>query len=142
MSVTFKVDGKSPKKDGSQSMWGKNSEALNIVNLREAAYKASQETNQPLFTEHTRIELTMHINQNEIETIGDLDNFITGVCDALQPADPRANLHKTIQESPISPLEPILYHTDAKVMKIHAKKIPTKDTNHYTITVTQLNLNK
>ena len=140
MSITFKVSGKPPKKDGSSSMWGKKSEATNIINLRNAAYQARIQSNQPIFTGKTRIELNMYINQNEIENIGDLDNFITGICDALQRADPRANIHPTIQtESIISPTEPLIILTDAKVYEIHAKKTPTTDPeNHYKITVTQI----
>jgi len=36
MSITFNVNGKPPKKDGSSS-WSKKSEAINIVNLSSKA---------------------------------------------------------------------------------------------------------
>ena len=96
MSVEFKVQGKPPKKDGANSMWGKKSEAQNIVNLSKAAISARNELNITPFTGRVSIELTIYADNAVIESMGDLDNFITGICDGLQAADPRANMQDLI----------------------------------------------
>ena len=132
MSISFKVQGKPPKKDGSSSMWGKKSEASNIVNLRNAAIKAREGQNIGLLSSRICIDLTIYANEKEIESMGDLDNFVTGICDSLQAADPRANMQDFIQkECIVNPLQPVLFYTDAKVFEINAKKIPIKGNNGY-----------
>ena len=130
MLVEFKVQGKPPKKDGASSMWGKASEAENIVNLRNAALKARDELGIGPFTGKVGIELTMYVEEKVIESLGDLDNFITGVCDGLQAADPRANMHETIFKG-CSPYEPVLFFSDAKVYDIHARKVPIEGKEGY-----------
>jgi len=132
MGISFKVQGKPPKKDGASSMWGKKSEALNIVNLRNAAIKARERQNTELFKGRIGIDLTIYANEKEIESMGDLDNFVTGICDALQAADPRANMQDVIQnECIVNPYQPILFYTDSKVFEINAKKIPIKEIDGY-----------
>jgi len=132
MSIGFKVQGKPPKKDGSNSMWGKKSESMNIVNLRNAAAEAMKVQGIRPFNDRIRIELTIYASEKEIETIGDLDNFITGICDGLQAADPRAKMHDLVKsECIIDPLQPVLFYTDSKVFEIIAKKVPIKENNGY-----------
>lgn len=132
MSISFKVQGKPPKKDGSSSMWGKKSEALNIVNLRNAATEAMEENDVGPFIGRIGINLTIISSEKEIESMGDLDNFMTGICDGLQAADPRAKIHDLVKsECIISPLQPILFYTDAKVFEINAKKVPIDENNGY-----------
>jgi len=132
MSISFKVQGKPPKKDGSSSMWGKKSEALNIVNLRNAAIKAREDQNTGLFSSRIGIDLIIYASEKEIESMGDLDNFVTGICDGLQAADPRAKMQDVIKnECIVDPLQPVLFYTDAKVFEINAKKIPVKENNGY-----------
>ncbi len=138
MSVEFKVQGKPPKKDGANSMWGKKSEAQNIVNLRKAATTARNEINITPFTGRVSIELTIYADNAVIESMGDLDNFITGICDGLQAADPRANMQDLILNEG-TPYQPVLYHTDAKVCNIQAKKIPIENQDtYYTVKVMEL----
>jgi len=70
---------------------------------------------------------------NKIFRVGDLDNFITGVCDGLQAADPRAG-GKTIwvKEAPpeIQPNECIAIKDDCYVVQIQAEKVGD-DSDHY-----------
>ena len=141
MLISFRVPGKPPKKDGSSSMWGKKSEALNIVNLRNAAAKAMDKEGIGPMPGRISIYLTIYASEEEIESMGDLDNFVTGICDGLQAADPRANMHEFVKrECIIDPLLPILYYTDAKVFEINAKKVPIDETNgYYEIKIKALN---
>lgn len=124
MRIKFHVKGKPPKKDGANSMWGKKSEAKNIVNLRNAASEAKENSElvEPL-NSHVSLNLNIYAPEIELERMGDLDNFITGVCDGLQAADPRANIHEIIQqECEVDPRVHLLLFTDAKVLEIKAKK--------------------
>ena len=128
MKIEFQVEGKPPKKDGANSMWGKNSEAQNIVNLRNAAFRKREETIKEPFHSRVSLELIINAPESELERMGDLDNFITGVCDGLQAADPRAKMSEVItQESIIDPRIPLLLFTDAKVFEISAKKVKSQE---------------
>lgn len=140
MELTFLVKGKPPKKDGAQSMWGKKSEAFNIVNLRNSAFKTREEKDSGLFTSHLCLELEIYAPEGELERIGDLDNFITGICDGLQSADPRANIHEIIQkESRIDPRTPLLFYTDAIIYEIKAKKLVENESEgYYRVTIKEL----
>jgi len=138
MSVEFKVQGKPPKKDGSNSMWGKKSEAQNIVNLRKAAITARNEIDTSPYTGRVSIELTIYADNSVIESMGDLDNFITGICDGLQAADTRAKMQGLILNE-CEPYQPVLYYTDAKVYNIQARKIPIENQDtYYTVKVKEL----
>jgi len=139
MFVEFRVQGKPPKKDGASSMWGKASEADNIVNLRKAAVKATDGLGVGPFTGRLGIELSIYAEEKVIESMGDLDNFITGICDGLQAADPRANMHERILDE-CNPYEPILFYSDSKVYDIHARKIPVegREEGYYELKVFEL----
>ena len=80
MSISFKVQGKPPKKDGSSSMWGKKSEALNIVNLRNAATEAMEENDVGPFIGRIGINLTIisseKLNLDRIKHIWDSDTIV------------------------------------------------------------------
>lgn len=140
MFLTFKVQGKPPKKDGSSSMWGKKSEISNLVNLRNSAYEANKINEYKLFEGKLSIDLTIFSNQKQIESMGDLDNFVTGICDGLQSADPRANMsEEIIQKSLISPKKPLLFYSDAKVYEIVARKVSIQEENgFYELTVKEI----
>ena len=113
-----------PKKDGAQSMWGKPGEALRLVKLRQKALESFR-GNPPLIR---NIKLTIKIYVGRINTMhtGDLDNFITGICDGLMQADVKANMH-SIWSKPeyeaIHPSKPIAIDDDSHVVYIEAAKI-------------------
>ena len=140
MKIEFQVEGKPPKKDGANSMWGKNSEAKNIVNLRNAAFRKREETIKEPFYSRVSLELIINAPESELERMGDLDNFITGVCDGLQAADPRAKMNEIIvQDSFIDPRLPLLLFTDAKVFEISAKKVKSQEmTRNYIVRLEEL----
>jgi len=111
-------------------MWGKKSEAQNIVNLRKAAITARNELNITPFTGRVCIELTIYAENGVIESMGDLDNFITGICDGLQAADPRAKMQDLILKE-CTPSQPVLFYSDAKVFNIQARKIQIENQDTY-----------
>jgi len=76
----FQVKGLPPKKDGAQSMWGKPSEAKRLVALRQAAFQALKE--QLPLQSNIKLTLNIHLPVNN-RSIGDLDTFVTGLCDGL-----------------------------------------------------------
>jgi len=73
-----------------------------------------------------RIRLVVHIGRKNDRSIGDLDNFITGVCDGLMRADPRASLDPLWARPEHSEIHPIRTATvvdDSQVVQIEATKI-------------------
>ena len=138
--VRARAEGKPPKKDGANSMWGKKSEAPNIVNLRNAAFRKREETIKTPFNSRVSLDLVIYAPESELERMGDLDNFITGVCDGLQGADARAKMHEIIsRESEVDPRLPLLLYTDAKVFEITAKKRESQDMGwHYKIRLNEI----
>jgi hypothetical protein len=133
----FKVEGLPPKKDGAQSMWGKPLEARRLMILRHAAFKAFK--GQPPLKTNIKLTLKIHIPVNN-KSIGDLDTFVTGVCDGLMAAprkgilDPIWDLDRTWENGEllgvdggdavsIHPSKTIAIVDDSEVVSIQAKKI-------------------
>ena len=129
MRLEFAVKGHPPKKHGEKSMWSRKDEAPFVAVLREKALEARTKSGfNDCFQSNITLELAMFVPQSQIESIGDLDNFITGVCDSLQSAYPSVfpYMHSIFQEpsrKKIDPRYPILFEDDAKIMTITAKKI-------------------
>ncbi|EGL84191.1 hypothetical protein CathTA2_0251 [Caldalkalibacillus thermarum TA2.A1] len=67
----------------------------------------------------------IYLPQTKIERAGDLDHFITGICDGLRAAHPRVQPHpvfKTSVNKEIDPFRPLLIEDARKVMAITAWK--------------------
>ena len=114
-----------PKKDGAESMWNKPTEAARLVQLRLAASE-SMKGSQP-FGKNVRLSIEVFLEDPESKTAGDLDSYITGVCDGLMSAHPKAKLD-TIWNLPelahIHPRKTIGLEDDSAVISIYADKIP------------------
>lgn len=88
MRVEFTVAGIPPKKDGASSMWGKPSVIPLIKALRIGALAARGD--RPAFDEPVHLRLVVRSpgrsgrDARARRADSDLDNFVTGVCDALQ----------------------------------------------------------
>lgn len=124
MIIDFTVKDLPPKKDGSQSMWGKPIEVERLIALRKAAFQALEE-HQPL-NSNIKLTLNIHIGPVNNRSIGDLDTFIAGVCDGLMAAASNSKLdpiwiRPELQH--IHPKETIAIVDDSHVIDIHAKKI-------------------
>ena len=78
------------------------------------------------FRENIRLDLEVYIGRKNSRLAGDLDNYVTGVCDGLMAAHPRAKLHETwaVESSPdIRPQHSIAILDDFSIMEISAKKL-------------------
>lgn len=135
MKVNFKVEGKPPKKDGSQSLWsGKSNQAPLVFELRKKALKAKKEAKMnECFQGLVRIEIKIyspHITTNDYhQHVGDLDNLVAGIFEAIQPASKNETLmyHPIFDEIPeIAPSIPLLIDDDSKIVSINAEKIKSE----------------
>ncbi len=142
MRVEFKVMGRPPRKHGEKSMWARCDEAPFVASLRTEALEARLKSgyNRP-FDSLVALELRVFVPKSKLESIGDLDSFITGVCDSLQPADPKVSpyLDETLQglREEARPNYALLITNDAKVVSINAKKVAKEENEklHYKVAI-------
>lgn len=129
MHIRFTVNGRPPKKHGEKSMWARDDEAPRIVSLREKALEVRTKLGiNDCFRTLVSLELRIFVPKSRLESIGDLDNFITGVCDGLQAADSKVlpYLNRVFSEprrEGIDPKKALVIENDSKVVSILAKKI-------------------
>ncbi len=113
-----------PKKDGAQSMFGKPLEAKRLVKLRQAALEAFR--GQPPLRSNIKLSIKVYVGQVNNMSTGDLDNFVTGICDGLMQADMRAKMD-SIWSKPgmedIHPSKTIAIVDDSQVVHIEAIKV-------------------
>ena len=105
-------------------MWAKPTESRRLTLLRQAATEAF--AGAPPLAREIRITLRVHVGPINDERTGDLDNFITGVCDGLMPADPRSKLEKgwsKPEHTEIHPDRTIGIKDDSQVIQVDAKKV-------------------
>lgn len=131
--VEFIVNDLPPKKDGANSMWRKPAEIPRIISLRLAAWNAIKKFDVPLGLIH--MKLWVHAQPHH----GDLDNFITGICDGLMAAHPLSIKH--VQNAvwadlpaPVAPDKHILFEDDAMITKIEAERIKPDNNFYYELT--------
>jgi hypothetical protein len=133
MRIEFTVEGRPPKKHAEKSMWARDDEARFVVRLREKAFEARSKADLGgCFSSLVSLELTVFAPKSRLESMGDLDSFITGICDGLQAADPKvlSHLHKIFQDSErekIHPRHALLIDNDAKVVSIVARKVALEE---------------
>ena len=154
--IQFEVRGLPPKKHRKNgSMWRTDAEKLRV--LRKAALGAIEPLVQPDFikgepyfkkNEKIRLTLCVHVeSQKEAgsgETgSGDLDNFVSGVCDGLMKAHRNALVWIGKDEEPwpndcIHPSKALAFEDDKQVMEICAKKVVHDGDDWYEIEVEEL----
>ena len=120
MKVQFTVQGLPPKKDGANSMWGKREETPKIVALRKEASKAF--AGRPPLRTNIRLTVRAYVGPTNTSSTGDLDNFLTGICDGLQAAHPRAHVLGDYDDV-IRPSKVIGIVNDTDIIEIHAHKM-------------------
>jgi hypothetical protein len=121
-SIDFTVEGQlPPKKDGTNSMWGEHGNFQRLRALRQAAEVAMK--GQDPLRRNINLTLEVHCGSSDVRP-GDLDNFITGVCDGLQKASARCKPNQRWREAPskIGPQRAIGFENDAEVVSISASK--------------------
>ena len=130
VSVAFRVDGyMPPKKDGANSMWGKAGARTLLKALRTSAAEAM--AGREPFDEPVELELTVRTGTVKATELwarrsgGDLDNFITGVCDGLQAAYPGWRMSEEwadVREA-AQPDRPLVFTDDSWVRRIVAEAV-------------------
>ncbi|SRR5258708_432633 len=149
MRISFTVHSTPPKKYGSGgdlSMWGQASEVPKIIALRRDAFAVMQKEGfTKCFHSYVKLEFTLFVPTRQLKSIGDLDNFINGVCNSLQAADRNAlpHIHKDfhrLEHKNIHPSKPLVIEDDKYIISINAKKIDQDEEKpvqeiYYTITV-------
>ncbi len=124
MEYILEIDGLPPKKDGANSMWNKDKGEINEVNkLIKLRNEALSKLKGKVIESNLKLTLKVYLKKNN-KTKGDLDNFLTGICDGLMVA------HKGAKISPkfkgldkINPEEVRFIVDDFKIIEIIAKKI-------------------
>ena len=124
--LSFRVAGLPPKKDGANSMWRKRSEVQRVLDLRRAARDEVGEGWTPL-NEPFHLELVVHVGSENSRAVGDLDNMVTGVLDALQKAHPRTPVEdEPVWQRPeaegVRPREFAVIEDDVHAVRISAEK--------------------
>ena len=129
MRLQFRITGYPPKKNGAQSMFGKPLEAKRLVELRLAALNALQ--GNPPLRSNIKLTLKIHVGAVNDQTTGDLDTFVSGVCDGLMAAYPGGKLDPIFKKPELSNVHPskcLAIVDDCEVVYIQAEKI-IGDTN-------------
>ncbi|MFC2017444.1 hypothetical protein ACFLUD_03425 [Chloroflexota bacterium] len=124
MKIQFIVEYLPPKKDGANSMWGKPLETKRLAALRQAALQALSGQLPLQINIKLSLKLLLPVNT---QSIGDLDTFVTGVCDGLMKSDSRSKLHEETWGNPeyrdVHPDKVIAIVDDSQVISIQAEKI-------------------
>ncbi|MBI1663631.1 MAG: hypothetical protein IS860_09120 [Nitrosopumilus sp.] len=147
MQIEFSVNGKPPRK----SQWGTD-DALLIIKLREAALDARKNAGiVGYYNDPIKVNLTVYApnitNVNKKSTgdddpnkfIGDLDSFVSGVCDYLHKGPKRGENnfepHPIFNEKPeIGPDVPLIIYDDSQIVEVNARKVED-DTIHYHVQI-------
>ncbi|NQV91256.1 hypothetical protein HQ489_02170 [Candidatus Woesearchaeota archaeon] len=143
MNIEFRVEGKPPKKDGSQSLWSERSnQALLVFNLREKAFEAKQTAKiEGSFSGLVKIKISIFapfitINDQH-QHVGDLDNLVAGIFESIQPASNNETLtpNKIFDQNPdVAPHIALLIDDDSQVVSLSAEKIKS-NLNYYVVEI-------
>ena len=125
-----------PKKRGKKSMWRHRTEVPRLIKLRKAASEEMKaRRHEKPFAVKLRLTLCVHIGSKREGSSGnkgsgDLDNFITGVCDGLMAAHERVLEQRKWHEDfcrqenqDVHPERAIAFEDDRNIMEICAKKV-------------------
>ena len=127
--IEFRVDGDvPPKKDGANSMWAKRPEVSRLMLLRKAALEAMQGAGP--FRKNISIKLEIHCPMERLAGVGDLDNFVSGVCDGLMAAGPWVRRDTRWMANELASIHPdhaIAIEDDSAVRSITAFKETSRD---------------
>jgi len=141
MKISFSVKGLPPNNKNNKSMWGLESQAILLVRLRMQALIARNKAgmNEP-FRTPISLSLSIHALPDQLFEMGDLDNYLSGICDALQPIpiDPKILIHELFDNpdiTDINPRKPILFYDDRQIYGLTAIKKSSNEEPYYTITI-------
>ena len=129
------IKGLPPKKGANISMWNdkKHIEVGRVIMLREEMASKLQDK---IFKKNIQIELIIKTNE---ENPGDLDNFVSGVCDALMKAHGNAHLSKKFENKKFKIIDPRkvkFIEDDSEITKIEATIEKTdQNKDYYTLRI-------
>ncbi len=129
--IMFRVTGHlPPKKDGANSMWKKPAEVSRLLALRRAALAALRDG--PPFQDNIRLVMRVYVGRSNDRGTGDLDNFVTGVCDGLMAAAPRMpwRAHPAWLEAENDAIRPdrvVAIVDDSQIIEIRACKLQGRE---------------
>ena len=142
--ISFDVEGKPPKKNAAGSIWSKKSKQAQLIfNLREKAFEASTKAGlKDHFHGPIKLELTVYApnileRKGTHDYVGDLDAFIGGVFESLQPASKNKELfphHMFDNKKDIGADVPLIVTDDAQIVTTIAKKRKNKKV-FYTVSI-------
>jgi len=114
--------------------------------LREQALAARKKAKLDDYFRH-QVELNLKIYTDKIldktgshEYVGDLDAFVAGICESLQPANTQALkfLHHVFRNTKENyPDQPIFFLDDSQVVKFNAEKLSSKKPS-YTLSIREV----
>lgn len=146
MIIEFRVEGKPPKKDGSQSLWSERSNQAELVfKLREKAVETKKEIKmEDYFHGLVKIKISIfspYITvQDHHQHVGDLDNLVAGIFESIQPASNNETLrpNKIFDQNPdTAPHIPLLIEDDSQIVSLSAEKTKS-DSSYYTVEIESL----
>ena len=135
--IKFKVEGRPPRKSGLKSCWSINGKEWEyIYKLRECAFEAKKPYGvDDYFKINAKISIIIKTpyltKKDEHEHIGDLDTFVAGIFEAIQPAPQNETLviDEKLKNHPDFGSEiPLLIEDDSYITEVNAKKIKNDDT--------------
>lgn len=133
--IEFTVEGKRPPiKDGANSMWGKEDERELILVFRQKALEEMKKNGIGIFTSFVKLELVAY----SPDLKGDLDNFLTGICDAMQRANAAVLIPESYLQEPWNFGKSLVITDDRNVISIVAEK--RRGPRKYVVAVEEISL--
>jgi Holliday junction resolvase RusA-like endonuclease len=121
MKFLVQIDDLPPKKHSEKSMWSSDFEAERLIKLRKKV--CEKLTDYKPLSKEIYLKLTVYIPENNKQK-GDLDNFITGICDGLMRAHRNSKINKKFDgEHDIDPRTVSFINDDSQVVQIIARKV-------------------
>ena len=119
----FRVVGFPPKKHGEKSMWSWDTESERLIALRKEALATMGRDN---LEKNISLSIKLHVKGENTYYTGDLDNYITGICDGLMIAANRVILNDCWDKPECLDIHPLKYSfiaDDSEVTRIQAEKV-------------------
>jgi len=144
MKITVDVEGRPPRKDGANSLWATD-ESQRVLDLRLKILEIQKKNalvgtiDLPIRLDVTVFSPNITNRKNSQTYVGDLDSFIAGICECIQPAHPRANISDIFKKhTDVAPHIPLVVNDDAQVVEIISrKKFDNRD--HYSVIIETVN---
>jgi hypothetical protein len=130
--IHFHVDDLPPIKRGAESMWGK--QTARVKSLRKAAAREPHEVAE--LTDCVHLDVVVFATPLD----GDLDGFVAGICDGLQP--PSANYVPFLRAedwddvpAEVRPPVPVAFRDDCAITRISAERRAPGARGGYDVTI-------